>query len=208
MKFVRKWKRIKFVTIKKRQNKISKQINNKAVFLDRDGTVIFEKPGVYLADPKKVILYKNTLEGLKKLYKAGYKLFIVSNQSGIGRGYFDEDTMLTIMASMLKKLKGVTIEGIAYCPHAPNVNCDCRKPLPKMGNEIIKGYKLDPQKCFMVGDKKSDMEFAKNIGVEGILVLTGNGKRQAAKYASYLKDFKHCANLRGVANYILGKEQL
>lgn len=182
--------------------------NNRAVFLDRDGTVIFEKPGVYLADPKKVVLYKNTLTGLKKLYRAGYKLFIVSNQSGIGRGYFDEDTMLKVMASMLKKLKGIKIEGISYCPHTPSENCDCRKPLPKMGKQIIKGYKLDSKHCFMIGDKKSDMEFAKNIGVEGILVLTGNGRKQANKYKAELKDFKHCADLKGAANYILNKEIL
>ena len=181
---------------------------NKAVFLDRDGTVIFEKPGTYLADPKKVILYKNTLEGLKKLYKAGYKLFIVSNQSGIGRGYFDEDTMLAVMASMLKQLKGVKVEGIAYCPHAPQDNCSCRKPLPEMGVKIIKGYKLDPKKCFMIGDKKSDIEFAKNIGVEGILVLTGNGRRHAQKYKKDFKNIKHCADLKGAANYILNKEIL
>ena len=181
---------------------------NKAVFLDRDGTVIFEKPGTYLADPKKVALYKNTLTGLKKLYKAGYKLFIVSNQSGIGRGYFDEDTMLSVMSAMLKKLKGVKIEGIAYCPHAPNENCKCRKPLPKMGLEIIKGYKLDPKKCFMIGDKKSDMQFAKNIGAEGVLVLTGNGRKQAQKYKKELKNFKHCADLSSAANYILGKGEL
>ena len=181
----------------------SNKAENKAVFLDRDGTVIFEKPGVYLADPKKVILYKNTLAGLKKLYKAGYKLFIVSNQSGIGRGYFDEDTMLTVMAAMLKKLKGIKIEGIAYCPHAPTEKCNCRKPLPKMGVQIIKGYKLNPKKCFMIGDKKSDMQFAKNVGVEGILVLTGNGRKQAKKYKTELKNFKHCADLNGAANYIL-----
>ena len=181
----------------------SNKAENKAVFLDRDGTVIFEKPGVYLADPKKVILYKNTLAGLKKLYKAGYRLFIVSNQSGIGRGYFNEDTMLTVMAAMLKKLKGIKIEGIAYCPHAPTEKCNCRKPLPKMGVRIIEGYKLNPKKCFMIGDKKSDMQFAKNIGVEGILVLTGNGRKQVQKYKTELKNFKHCADLNGAANYIL-----
>ena len=180
---------------------------NKAVFLDRDGTVIFEKPGEYLADPKKVILYKNTLAGLKKLYKAGYKLFIISNQSGIGRGYFDENTMLTVMAAMLQKLKGVQIEGIAYCPHAPTENCNCRKPLHKMGLQIMKGYKLDPKKCFMIGEKKSDMHFAKNIGVEGILVLTGNGRKQAQKYKAELKNFKQCADLKGAANYILKGEK-
>lgn len=183
-------------------------IDNKAVFLDRDGTVIFEKPGTYLADPKKVILYKNTLTGLKKLYKAGYKLFIISNQSGIGRGYFDEDTMIAVMAAMLKQLNGVKIEGIAYCPHAPQDNCSCRKPLPEMGSKIIKGYELNPKKCFMVGDKKSDIEFAKNIGVEGILVLTGNGRKQALKYAKDLRNIKHCRDLKGVADYILGKESL
>ena len=188
------------------KNKVSAQ--DKAVFLDRDGTVIFEKPGVYLADPKKVMLYKNTLVGLRKLYKAGYKLFIISNQSGIGRGYFDVDTMLTVMAAMLKKLKGVKIEGISYCPHSPSENCKCRKPLPKMGKQIIKGYKLDSKKCFMIGDKKSDMEFAKNIGVEGVLVLTGNGRKQVKKYKAGLKNYKHCTDLKGAANYILSKEVL
>ena len=171
--------------------------------MDRDGTVIKEKPGTYLSDPNGVKLYKNTLKAFKLFKKMGYKLFIVSNQSGIGRGYFGHDEVKKVNDKMLTLLKpAADIDGIYYCPHAPNDPCNCRKPLPQMGLDIIKEHNIDPALSFMIGDKKSDMLFAKNINMQGILVLTANGKKQLAKYKDILKDNKICLDIYGAAKYI------
>lgn len=175
----------------------------KAILMDRDGTVIKEKPGVYLCDPKGVKLYKNTLKALKLFKEMGYKLFIVSNQSGIGRGYFGEEEVKAVNDRMIKLLeKAADIQAIYYCPHAPGQDCNCRKPAPGMGHKIIKEHNIDIENSFMIGDKKSDIDFAKNIGMEGILVLTANGKKQRAKYLQALKDVKICLDIYGAAKYI------
>lgn len=175
----------------------------KAILMDRDGTVIKEKPGTYLCDPKGVKLYKNTLNAFKLFKQMGYKLFIVSNQSGIGRGYFGEDKVKAVNAQMLKLLKpAAEVDGIYYCPHAPEHNCDCRKPKPAMGLKIIKEHNIDAEKSFMIGDKKSDMDFAANIGMRGIMVLTANGRKQQKKYKDQLKETKICLDIYGAAKYI------
>ena len=174
----------------------------KALFLDRDGTVIKEKPGVYLCDPKKVVLYKNTKAAFKLFKELGYKIFIVSNQSGIGRGYFTEKEVLAVHNKLLSLLKPYKVEEIIYCPHAPSENCSCRKPAPAMGLKLIKKYNVDRVSSFVIGDKKSDMDFAKNIKMRSVLVLTGNGKKQQKKYAADLKNIKICRDLLGAARYI------
>ena len=94
----------------------------KAVFLDRDGTLIYEKPGVYLSNPSQVRLYKSTQPALSLLTKEGFKLFIVSNQSGIGRGYFTAKEVNAVHAHLMKLLKPARIEEIVFCPHAPDEN--------------------------------------------------------------------------------------
>jgi len=175
----------------------------KAILMDRDGTVIKEKPGTYLSKPENVKLYKNTLKAFRLFKKMGYKLFVVSNQSGIGRGYFGEKEVKAVHERMRTLLKpAAEIDGIYYCPHAPWENCACRKPAPKMGFDIIKEHNIDPQKSFVIGDKKSDMEFAKNINIKGIMVLTANGKKQLAKYKDFLKNNKICLDIYGAAKYI------
>ncbi|MDR0646374.1 MAG: HAD family hydrolase [Elusimicrobiota bacterium] len=176
---------------------------NKAIFMDRDGTVIKEKPGTYLCKPQKVELYKNTLKALRIFKKKGYKLFIVSNQSAIGRGYFGKEVVKAVNDKILKLLKpAADIDDIAYCPHAPQANCSCRKPAPQMGLKLIKKYNINPEKSFMIGDKKSDIDFGRNIGAKAILVLTANGRKQKAKYGKNLKADKITSNLYSAAKYI------
>ena len=178
----------------------------KAILMDRDGTVIREKPGVYLADPKRVKLYKNTLKAFRLFKKMNYKLFIVSNQSGIGRGYFTDKETRAVNARMLGLLKpAATVQAVYYCPHAPNQPCACRKPAPKMGRDIIKKYKVDAAKSFMIGDKKSDIDFGRALGMKSILVLTANGRRQKTKYKETLLAGKITADIYGAAKYIQGK---
>ncbi|MDR0734700.1 MAG: HAD-IIIA family hydrolase [Elusimicrobiota bacterium] len=179
----------------------------KAVLLDRDGTVIKEKPGVYLGDPEKVRLYKNTFAAFKLFKKAGYKIFIVSNQSGIGRGYFsaaDAAAVNARAAALLKK--AAPVEAFYLCPHAPQERCRCRKPAPQMGLQIISKYKIDPRKSFVVGDKKSDIDFGRALGMGAVLVLTANGGAQRAKYKQELRADKITRDLLGAAKYILRSE--
>ncbi|MDR1684344.1 MAG: HAD family hydrolase [Elusimicrobiota bacterium] len=176
---------------------------NKAVLLDRDGTVIKEKPGVYLASPRGVKLYKNTLKALALFKKAGFKIFIVSNQSGVGRGYFGKAEVEAVNAKMLRLLsKAAKVQAVYYCPHAPDTPCGCRKPAPQMGLDIIKKYKIDAARSFVVGDKKSDIDFSRNIGMQSVLVLTGNGRAQQKKYGKNLGAGKVCADIYYAAKHI------
>jgi len=178
----------------------------KAIFLDRDGTVIKEKPGVYLHKPQDVKLYKNTLKAFGLFKKMGYTIFIVSNQSGIGRGYFTSKEVDAVNAQMLKLLKPAAgIKAIYYCPHAPGTPCTCRKPAPQMGLEIIAKYGVDAAQSYMVGDKKSDIDFGNILGMKSVLVLTANGRAQQKKYGGTMHAAKIAADIYGAAKFIHGE---
>ena len=177
---------------------------NKAVFLDRDGTLIYERPGRYLRYPRQVKLYKTAAPALKILKKSGYKIFIISNQSGIGRGYFTAEEVDKVHARLQKMLGLCRAREIVYCPHAPYENCACRKPKPLLGQNLVKKYNIDVSRSFMVGDKKSDMDFGEALGVTGVLVRTANGNAQVKKYGAQIKAAKITGNLLGAAKYIKG----
>jgi len=151
--------------------------NSKFILLDRDGTLIEEKN--YLHDPDDVKILPGVIEGLKKLSGEGYKFIVLTNQSGIGRGYFDDQDMLLVNAKISSLLlnEGVEILRFYHCPHAPEEECDCRKPKPGMVYNACSelGFFIDNIYC-VIGDKKSDIELAENIGVKSILVLTGYGR--------------------------------
>ena len=146
-------------------------MTKKWILLDRDGTVIVDK--CYLSEPSGVELLPGAAEGLKKLYDAGFVLTIVSNQSGIGRGYFSESDAFNVNARLdvILKQKGVSLSGIYFCPHAPWENCSCRKPKTGLAERAAQelGLSLNDIVC-MVGDKKSDLELARNLGVPGVLI--------------------------------------
>ena len=150
---------------------------DKFIILDRDGTLIEEKN--YLHDPDDVIIFPGVVEGLKKLADEGFKFIVLTNQSGIGRGYFDYQDMYSVNAKISLSLlnEGVEILRFYYCPHAPEENCECRKPKPGMVYNACSelGLHIDDVYC-VIGDKKSDIELAENIGVKSILVLTGYGR--------------------------------
>lgn len=179
----------------------------KAVFLDRDGTLIYEKPGVYLADPNQVRLYKSTRPALELLCKNGFKLFVVSNQSGIGRGFFTQKEVNAVHARLKQLLKPVKIEEIVFCPHAPQEHCPCRKPLPKMGLDLIKKYRVNAKKSYMIGDKKADVEFGEALGCKTILVTTANGHVHLKKHPGLRPD-KIATNLLNAAKFILKQDRV
>lgn len=180
----------------------------KAVILDRDGTLIFDRPGHYLSRPEDLRLYKHTPDALALLCKAGFKLFVVSNQSGIGRGYYSDETARAINKRMTDLLhpSGARIEEIVYCPHAPSEKCSCRKPLPEMGLRLIDKHGINPARSYMVGDKLSDMQFGHSLGLTPVFVKTGNGRHQLEKHGNELKTEKITPDILSAAKWIIKHE--
>jgi histidinol-phosphate phosphatase family protein len=155
------------------------RVSSPAIFLDRDGTIIVEKN--YPSHPYQVALLDGAAAGLRAMALHGYPLVVVSNQSGIGRGYFSADQADTVerRVSDLLAREGVAITGWYRCPHAPEEACDCRKPSPGMVLAAARDLDLDPARSFVIGDKQSDIELAAAVGAVGILVTTGHGERDA-----------------------------
>ena len=151
----------------------------KVVILDRDGTVIVERD--YLSTPEEVELLPNAARGLRQMAELGYKLVIVTNQSGVARGRFDEARLAEINARVRELLsrEGVELAGIWYCPHHPDEGCACRKPNTKLIEEAADTLGFDPRNSIVIGDKASDIELGKRIGATTILVRTGYGAHTA-----------------------------
>lgn len=138
----------------------------KAVFLDRDGVINYDEGYPHKLEHLRLIEGVDT--ALLNLQNAGFELFIVSNQSGVGRGYFDRLTVENFNLSLLCKLKkkGIDIRDVKYCPHIPADKCSCRKPEPGMILSLLTRYNLDPSSSFMVGDKNTDIAAGQKAGLK------------------------------------------
>jgi len=136
----------------------------KAILLDRDGTVI-EDTG-YIRDPDRVRLLHGCAAALTTLRQAGFDLVLVSNQSGIGRGMLTCDQAAAVHLRVIEVLHeaGLDLAGSYYCPHHPNAGCDCRKPATGLVDRATRELGLDPPRCWLVGDKPSDVETGRRAG--------------------------------------------
>lgn len=145
------------------------------VILDRDGTIIVERH--YLSDPLQIEILPGAVRGLRQLLAMGLGLVIVTNQSAVGRGFFDEAHLDLIHRRLCELLKaeGIQIEGIYFCPHLPNDDCSCRKPRPGMAERAAKELGFDLQASFVIGDKPADIELGRKVGATTFLVRTGYG---------------------------------
>ena len=154
---------------------------NRAVFLDRDGTIMEDSN--YVGEIERVTLIPCAKRALKRLQDAGFKLFIVTNQSGVGRGYFTREAVEQIHAHLDEQFAaaGVKFDRYYVCPHHPEDNCECRKPKPKFLRDAAAEFGLDMARCFMVGDRPSDIQAGINAGTKTILVMTGVGRETLAK---------------------------
>jgi len=154
-------------------------MKDKAVFLDRDGTINFD-PG-YLGDPKKIILFPDTGDVLSIFKKYNFKLIVISNQSGVARGYITEKDVLAVNEEINMQLSkfDVSIDAFYFCPFHPDFNneedCNCRKPSPQMIITASKNHNIDLAKSYLIGDSVADIEAGINSGVKAILVKTGYG---------------------------------
>jgi D-glycero-D-manno-heptose 1,7-bisphosphate phosphatase len=181
---------------------------NKAVFLDKDGTLVRDIP--YNVNPDLITLTENTVTGLRKLMLSGYKLIVTSNQSGIAMGFFEYD-MLFIAERKIKKLlaaHGVQVEGFYYCPHHPQGTvdeyrrkCDCRKPAPGMIRTAAEDHDIDLSSSWMIGDILDDVEAGNAAGCKTVLINNGN----ETEWKTSRKRIPDCmvADIDAAAAYIL-----
>lgn len=153
-------------------------MKQRAVFLDKDGTLIEDVP--YNVDPDRIQLGNGAIEALRSLHAAGYKLIVISNQSGVARGYFAE-TALVNVDRRLRELLGVPLSGFYYCPHHPNgtvtefaIECDCRKPKAGMLKRAAQDHDIDLARSWFIGDILNDVEAGRTAGCRTILIDNGN----------------------------------
>jgi len=142
-----------------------------AVFVDRDGTIIEDRD--YCSDPKDVKIFPGATEALRRLKSNGFKLIIITNQSGIGRGLFTLEQYQAVEAEVLRQLGDGLIDASYFCPDAPGQQCNCRKPATGMVYAAAREHQLDLSRSFLVGDKEADVECGHNAGVRAIRVKTG-----------------------------------
>jgi len=164
---------------------------DKAVFIDRDGTINEEVK--YLSKENNLRILPNAVEGIKLLKEAGFKVIVISNQSGVARGYFKEKDVQLINKKIKELIKqsGADIDGFYYCPHHPEAIvdkyrqvCQCRKPEPGLFLQAAAQLNINMRKSFIVGDKLSDIQMSEVLGAQAVLVLTGYGLQEREKYCS------------------------
>lgn len=161
------------------------------VLLDRDGTINVDTH--YLSHPDQLALLPGAVQGLKRLRDLGLGLVVLTNQSGVARGYFDHSSVDAVHERLRAMLRaeGVEVDGIYVCPHAPGDDCTCRKPLPGMIETAVSEHGFVPADSFMIGDKVVDIDLGRGVGATTILVRTGYGaevERQGKANADHVVD--------------------
>ncbi len=159
----------------------SQGMNSRAVFLDKDGTLVEDLP--YNVNPERIALTPGALDGLARLHRAGYRLVVVTNQSGVARGYFGEDALFPVERRVRELLAraGILLAGFYYCPHHPDgiipryaTECDCRKPAPGLILNAALRHGIDLAQSWMVGDILNDIEAGRRAGCRTILLNNGH----------------------------------
>ena len=176
------------------------------IILDRDG-VINQDSDNFIRTVEEFIPLPGSLEAIARLNRAGYRVAIATNQSGIGRGLFDLATLNAMHDKLRRQLSAVggQIEMVAFCPHLPDENCDCRKPRPGMYQEIARRMDASLDGVPVVGDSLRDLQAAQAVGAHPILVRTGKGERTLAK-GEGLDGIDVYNDLSAVVDAILAKE--
>jgi D-glycero-D-manno-heptose 1,7-bisphosphate phosphatase len=185
-------------------------LSRAAVFLDRDGVVIEEVS--YLASMSHLALFPWTADSIRALNRAGLPVIVVTNQSGIARGLFDEAFLGEVHREISARLAvgGARIDAYYYCPHHPDGSvagyartCDCRKPRPGLIDRAARDLDLDPARSVVVGDKWSDVELAHAAGARGVLVRTGHGADEQARWRDGKGADAVVDNLAAAASWII-----
>lgn len=192
---------------------------NRAIFLDRDGTINVEKGYLYKIQDFEYI--EGVIEALKKLYEAGFLLAVITNQSGIARGYYTEEDFHKLNDWMKDDLnkKGVSIAGTYYCPHHPEsmiheyrINCECRKPRIGLFQQAANDFDIDMEHSYAIGDKYRDVAVCEKMPVQGILLddaLEKNEKELLEKAdKKMIKNLWYARDLSQASEMILQREKI
>ena len=155
-----------------------------AVFIDRDGTIMEDRD--YCSNPSEVKLFPGALEALRRLKSNGFKLIIITNQSGIGRGLLTLEQYRTVESEVVQQLGTGLVDGTYFCPHVPGQNCNCRKPAPGMVLQAAREHQINLSRSFLIGDKETDVECGLNAGVHVIRVETGPQRGAAGSRADWI----------------------
>ena len=157
-----------------------------AVFVDRDGTLMHDAD--YCSSPEQVQVFDGVPGALRRLKKAGYKVIVITNQSGIGRKFFTREQYRAVEAELQRQLGDNLIDATYFCPDAPGQPSKCRKPAPGMVLQAAREHDLDLTRSFLIGDKEIDAECAHNAGVRAIRVRTGFDKMTDGSCADWVAD--------------------
>ena len=170
-----------------------------AVFMDRDGTIMEDTH--YCSNPKDVRIFPGVAEALRRLKSRGFKLIVITNQSGIGRGLFTLDQYRAVEGELLRQLGDGLIDATYYCPDVPGQPSNCRKPAPGMVVQATRDHQIDLSRSFLVGDKEIDVGCAHNAGVRAIRVRTGIQPDIKGTMADWIAD-----DLPGAVEIIVGSK--
>lgn len=173
------------------------------IILDRDG-VINHESDEYIKSPEEWVPIKGSLEAIVRLNKAGHKVVVATNQSGVGRGLYTEEMLAKIHLAMERALVhvGGHLDGIFYCPHTPDYHCSCRKPKPGMLLDIAAKFPKDFDDAIFVGDSLRDLQAAQAVDLKAALVMTGNGAATISA-AKKLNDIEVYENLADFVDQLL-----
>jgi len=183
------------------------------VFLDRDGTINIDLG--YVTRPEQVYLIDGTAEAIASLKRHGFTIVVVTNQSAVGREMASnkdiEETNEALRNQLVEENPLSIVDDIYFCPHLPEDGCHCRKPKTGLVQHLINQPHFQNGKCWMVGDKLSDLEFGKNLGIpqeQRVLVLTGHGEDslEEAKNLWPEEQLQICKSLQEAADLIIGKQ--
>jgi len=179
----------------------------KLAILDRDG-VINQDSDQYIKTPDEWVPIEGSLKAIARLNHAGYRVFVATNQSGLGRGLFSIETLHTIHQKMMDEIQaqGGHIEAILFCPHVPEDHCDCRKPNPGLLLEIARRANQSLKDVPIIGDSYRDLEAARTVGAVPILVKTGKGLLTLSKHAKDLRDTLIFDDLASAVDMLIRKE--
>ncbi|MGE5493397.1 MAG: D-glycero-beta-D-manno-heptose 1,7-bisphosphate 7-phosphatase [Actinomycetota bacterium] len=179
----------------------------KLIILDRDGVINFDS-AQFIKSPAEWKPIPGSLEAIARLNQAGYRVVVATNQSGVGRGLFDMDTLNTIHEKMHKSLFAVggRVDAIFYCPHAADSACDCRKPKAGMFRRIAETFNVNLNDVPAVGDSLRDLQACTEVGCQPILVLTGKGEKTKAD-GNLPEGTQEFPDLASVVDSLLGKKK-
>jgi D-glycero-D-manno-heptose 1,7-bisphosphate phosphatase len=157
-----------------------------AVFVDRDGTIMEDAD--YCSDPKQVKIFPGVPEALKRLKSKGFKLIVITNQSGIGRGFFTIEQYRAVEAEIMRQLGNGLVDATYFCSDVPGKPSPCRKPAPGMIVQAVREHQIDMGRSFFIGDKEIDAECGRNAGVRTIRVRTGFDRETSGSAADWVAE--------------------